>query len=158
MTWLDERLFGWSPSARRGTSAWSGSHHGDETSRMPTPEGSEDEDAGDYDNVVGIVDEHHSVAKTRSRNSSYADLQRLRMQALTPATKATTATEAVSTAIADNDDSNIANRHTTGGHRARRPSLSDGVPVQRIAEVDRAEPFSEATQDLNEEISHSKKA
>ncbi|RXW24111.1 hypothetical protein EST38_g1717 [Candolleomyces aberdarensis] len=155
MTWLDERLFGWSSSARRGTSAWSGNHHGDETSRMPTPEGSEDEDAGDYDNVVGIVDEHHSATKSRSRNSSYADLQRLRMQALTPATKAP---EALSTAVADNDDSNLANRHTTGTHRARRPSLSDGVPVQRIAEVDRTEPFSEATQDLNEEISHSKKA
>jgi glycerol-3-phosphate O-acyltransferase/dihydroxyacetone phosphate acyltransferase len=38
------------------------------------------------------------------------------------------------------------------GHRTRRESLSDGVSVERIAAVDRAEQFANATQDLNEEI------
>ena len=36
-TWLDETLFGWTRSARRGTSAWAGSHAHD-TSRAPTPD------------------------------------------------------------------------------------------------------------------------
>ncbi|KAF5315645.1 hypothetical protein D9611_004666 [Ephemerocybe angulata] len=141
MTWLDERLFGWSTSARRGTSAWSGSV-GEEISRVGTPDESEDEDAGDYDHVVGIVNDGHlGVAKSRSRNSSFADLQRLRMSGLSSTKPAS------STALSSDND---------GRHRVRRGSLSEAIPVQRLAEVDRKEPFNEATRDLNDEVSHLK--
>ncbi|KAF8902117.1 glycerol-3-phosphate O-acyltransferase [Gymnopilus junonius] len=140
MTWIDERLFGWSRSARRGTSAWSGGHV-DDISRLNTPHDSDEEDTGDYDNVLGVLgagdDQSSSVYKSRSRQSSYADLQRLRMA---PST-------------AQNGDEDMSSRLT---HRTRRPSLGDGVAVSRIAIVDRKEPFSEATKDLNEEISYSK--
>jgi len=80
MTWIDERLFGWSKSARRGTNAWSGSAT-DEGSRLPTPEDTDDEDMGDYDNVVGVIHDDQSPdgQKVKSRQSSYADLQRLRV-------------------------------------------------------------------------------
>ncbi|KAF8894585.1 hypothetical protein BD779DRAFT_1501913 [Infundibulicybe gibba] len=86
MTWIDERLFGWSRSAQRGTSAWGGVS-GDEASRVATPDISDEEDTGDYDNVVGIIptyDEQQlgSIHKSRSRQSSYADLQRLRISPL----------------------------------------------------------------------------
>jgi len=37
--------------------------------------------------------------------------------------------------------------------RQRKQSLSDLVPVERIATVDRQETFPNATADLNEEIS-----
>lgn len=151
MTWLDERLFGWSSSARRGTSAWSGAS-GDETSRMPTPDGSDNEDAGDYDDVAGLVDDHHLAAmKSRSRNSSFADLQRLRMSGLSSGKPSPAAS---STAIADQNQSL---RQTAGsGHRTRRASLTHDVPVERISHLDRRESFDEATHDLNEENSRSK--
>ncbi|KDR81579.1 hypothetical protein GALMADRAFT_239612 [Galerina marginata CBS 339.88] len=137
MTWIDERLFGWSRSSKRGTSAWGG--HVEDPSRINTPDDSDEEDTGDYDNVVGVLgtgDELSlGIQKSRSRQSSYADLQRLRMPPLTPQ---------------NGDESSRLS------HRTRRASLGDGVPVSRIATVDRQEPFSEATQDLNEEISQSK--
>lgn len=85
-TWIDERLFGWSRSAKHGTSAWSGSHTpGVDISRSGTPNETDDDDAPDYDNVLGYFpDQDHQPGsprgyKSRSRNSSYADLQRLRM-------------------------------------------------------------------------------
>ncbi|KAF8636629.1 hypothetical protein AX17_003438 [Amanita inopinata Kibby_2008] len=81
MTWIDERLFGWSRSAKRGTSAWGGSFV-DDGSRIGTPDDTDDEDTGDYDNVIGIIpmnEDFLSVQKTRSRQSSYADLQKLRL-------------------------------------------------------------------------------
>src|SRR6266446_10402484 len=53
MTWIDERLFGWSRSATRGTSAWGGNV--EDLSRVNTPDDSDEEDTGDYDNVVGLV-------------------------------------------------------------------------------------------------------
>lgn len=37
--------------------------------------------------------------------------------------------------------------------RKRKESLSDLIPVERIANVDRQEAFEEATKDLNKEIS-----
>jgi len=137
MTWIDERLFGWSRSSKRGTSAWGG--HVEDPSRINTPDDSDEEDTGDYDNVVGVLgtgdEQSLGVYKSRSRQSSYADLQRLRMPPLT---------------TQNGDESSRLS------HRTRRASLGDGVPVSRIATVDRQEPFSEATQNLNEEISHSK--
>jgi len=81
MTWIDERLFGWSRSARRhgaisGSTSRATSTHG-------TPEGSDDEDEfGDYENVVGYLHSYESspLSKKRSRSNhtSYADLQQLR--------------------------------------------------------------------------------
>ncbi|KAK7052068.1 kinase domain-containing protein [Favolaschia claudopus] len=65
MTWLDERIFGFRAAA--------------------TAPNSDDEDSGDYDNVIGFIPGLSSLLQplagstSRSRNSSYADLQRLRM-------------------------------------------------------------------------------
>ncbi|KAF8628468.1 hypothetical protein AX15_003980 [Amanita polypyramis BW_CC] len=84
MTWIDERLFGWSHSAKRGTSAWDGSSV-DDGSRVGTPDDSDDEDTGDYDNVIGVIapnEDSLNIQKTRSRQSSYADLQKLRMSTI----------------------------------------------------------------------------
>ncbi|KAJ3987301.1 glycerol-3-phosphate O-acyltransferase [Lentinula detonsa] len=151
MTWIDERLFGWSRSANRGTSAWAGSSV-EESSYAGTPDDSDEEDAGDYDHVIGLVPGHddHSSSKSRSRNSSYADLQRLRLSSLAQ----TTGTDIPSTlSLSSPDDEGF---HIRTGHRARRESLSDGVSVHRLAAVDRKEPFPDATGDLNEEIRQGK--
>lgn len=80
MTWIDERLFGWSRSAKRGTSVWGGLS-GDEASRVGTPDDTDDEDSGDYDDVVGVLpsEEQQSLGQKSSRQSSFADLQRLRL-------------------------------------------------------------------------------
>ncbi|KZT68981.1 hypothetical protein DAEQUDRAFT_710861 [Daedalea quercina L-15889] len=80
MTWLDEHLFGWSPSSSRGTSALSGDQ--DESGGGTLSEDEEtDEEHGDYDNVLGYL-ERRGAESTRprscERNGSYADLQRLR--------------------------------------------------------------------------------
>ncbi|KAA1475269.1 hypothetical protein DENSPDRAFT_418220 [Dentipellis sp. KUC8613] len=90
MTWLDERLFGWSRSAARGTSAWAGgSGRSTDASRaaspLHSPDGSDDElgDAGDYDNVLG------ALRGRGSHHSSYADLQKLRMSAASAPAPAT---------------------------------------------------------------------
>ncbi|KAJ6598160.1 hypothetical protein DFH09DRAFT_1303974 [Mycena vulgaris] len=67
MTWLDERIFGFRAAA--------------------TAPNSDEEDAGDYDNVIGFIPglngllQPAAAATSRSRTSSYADLQRLRMTA-----------------------------------------------------------------------------
>ncbi len=85
MTWIDERLFGWSRSAKHGTSAWGG-NPADDISRVGTPDDSDDEDTGDYDNVIGVIplnEDLLDVQKIRSRQSSYADLQKLRMTTTT---------------------------------------------------------------------------
>lgn len=145
MTWLDERLFGWSHSSKRGTSAWGGgSEH---PSRMGTPSISDDEETGDYDDVIGMLSLHEEqagmVGKGRSRQSSYADLQRLRMAPLSVQTQ--------SAPMSANKNSPFQPQH-----RIRRPSLSDSVAVSRIAVEDPNESFPEATQNLNEEIDKNK--
>ena len=84
-TWLDERLFGWSKSAQRGTSAWAGATRSQEISRAATPDLSEDEEVVDYDNVLGYLPVYEGAPhghRTRSRQNSYADLQKLRMSAI----------------------------------------------------------------------------
>ncbi|KAF4579049.1 hypothetical protein EYR36_000858 [Pleurotus pulmonarius] len=148
MTWVDELLFGWSPSAKHGTSAWGGASSED-ASRYATPDDTDEEDSGDYDNVIGIVQE--TQPKTRSRNSSYADLQRLRLSALNPASP--TSTGASSSAVSPKESEGL---HLRSCHRERRPSLTDRVPVQVIAAVDPKEQFTEATQGLNDEIRRKK--
>ncbi len=152
MTWIDERLFGWSRSARRGTSAWSG---GDEISRVGTPEDSDEEDAGDYDNVLGYLpgqdDPSNPGYKARSRTNSYADLQRMRLSPLQPmaAPPKFYQNEATSPSSPTTELDGI---HFRRGRRNRKSSLSDGVPVERIASVDRGESFNAATNHLNDEI------
>ena len=83
MTWLDDRLFGWSRSAHRGTSAWGGPSSLD-ASRVATSEISDEEEEGDYDNVIdylgSYVEKNLSQQRSRSRSirGSYADLQQLK--------------------------------------------------------------------------------
>ncbi|KAG2111508.1 uncharacterized protein F5147DRAFT_744689 [Suillus discolor] len=85
MTWIDERLFGWSRSAKCGSSAWGGSTPTQDSSRPATPDLSDGEDHGDYDHAVSYISAYEDASrhKVRSRQGSYADLQRLRMTATT---------------------------------------------------------------------------
>lgn len=157
MTWLDERLFGWSRSANRGTSAWAGESRSRDPSRPPSPDGSSDE--GDYDNLLGYLEKTALSPRLRSRSlqSSYADLQKLRRgsNASSTVTRVTgedlrfTPSSAHSAASSDSDGLHF--RHT------RKASLSDGVPVKRLSTVDREEHFEEVTIKINEEISQHKK-
>ena len=83
-TWIDERLFGWSRSAKHGTSAWGGLSTPNGESQSVTPNETDDDEAPDYDNVLGFFPDQEPSgttrgSKSRSRNNSYADLQRLRM-------------------------------------------------------------------------------
>ncbi|KZP03045.1 hypothetical protein FIBSPDRAFT_769549, partial [Athelia psychrophila] len=134
MTWLDERLFGWSRSAKHGTSVWGGPST--DVSHIGTPMETDEEDHPDYDNVLGYFPEISPLAaKSRSRTSSYADLQRLRM----------TGAPNISSPILDGGEG-------LRDRRSRKRSLSGNVPVVHIAEVNAKENFKEATDDLNAEI------
>ncbi|KAF8969108.1 hypothetical protein BDZ97DRAFT_1915474 [Flammula alnicola] len=105
------------------------------------------------DNVVGLVSANDEgglkvlMQKSRSWQSSYADLQRLCMAPITTIHQSVARSEAK-----DEEDASP----PLSPHRARRASLSDGVALTRIASLDPEEPFNEATQDLNEGISHTK--
>ncbi|KAF8479349.1 hypothetical protein DFH94DRAFT_749242 [Russula ochroleuca] len=68
MAWLDERLFGWSRSAETSR----------EVSRAGSPRGSDDEDAGDYDNLLKVTQTEGISSEVQGRRGSYADLQKLR--------------------------------------------------------------------------------
>ncbi|KAI0721682.1 glycerol-3-phosphate O-acyltransferase [Cerioporus squamosus] len=158
MTWLDERLFGWTRSASRGTSAWAGTRS-QEISRAATPDVSDEEDAPDYDDILAVPsgDGHSLSTRPRSQRSSYADIQRLRLSSNAANTNggllSPLAPMAAATATAPHADTD--GLHFRGGQqqtRKRKPSLSDSVPVEVIGEMDRAEPFKEATQDLNTEM------
>lgn len=132
MTWLDERLFGWSRSAKNGTSVWGG--HSTDVSHRGTPNETDDEDHPDYDNVLGYFPDALTsplATKSRSRTSSYADLQRLRMSG--------------APTVSPMDGEGLRGRR-------RKNSLSDNIPVQHIAEVNATENFKEATDDLNAEV------
>jgi len=156
MTWIDERLFGWSRSAKRGTSAWAGPP-GADGSRIGTPDDTDDEDTGDYDDVVGLIpvneDQSGSIHKSRSRQSSYADLQRLRLVPLASNSGAKreppSAVEKTPSSPKADPDRGL---HTRQPHRNRRESLSDGIPVTRIAAADREDHFVNVTHDLNDEV------
>ncbi|PSR74915.1 hypothetical protein PHLCEN_2v9449 [Hermanssonia centrifuga] len=77
MTWLDERLFGWSHTASHGGSS-NIEPDSRGTSRAPSPDFSGDE-IGDYDNLLGYLDgKNLSRSRSRSIHNSYADLQKLR--------------------------------------------------------------------------------
>ncbi|KAF8323193.1 glycerol-3-phosphate O-acyltransferase [Clavulina sp. PMI_390] len=83
LTWVDERLFGWSHSAKRnlsstGSASGAASHYG-------TPDVSDDEDEGlgDYEPVIGYLHKYQQDSQLkkgpRSHHTSYADLQQLRL-------------------------------------------------------------------------------
>ena len=97
--------------------------------------------------------------KARSRQSSYADLQRLRM-ATTSSTSLSASTQHSSQLPLNRSSStlDVDGLHIRRGGRARKMSLSDRVPVERIAVVDRQEPFASATLDLNDEMQEGKPA
>ncbi|KIY50875.1 glycerol-3-phosphate O-acyltransferase [Fistulina hepatica ATCC 64428] len=156
MTWLDERLFGWSRSAKRGTSAWLG--HADPSSHTASPDNSDDEDGGDYDNVLGLVQGKSSTGYGRSRQSSYADLHKLRTRNVPPQPQpaSSTSTSAMSSPIVVESETEGETHDSPLRHRVRKPSLSDRIPVKRIAAVDRHEQFPEATSDLNQEAEQRK--
>lgn len=86
LTWVDERLFGWTHSAKRnlsstGSASGAPSHYG-------TPDVSDDEDEGlgDYENVIGYLNKYQQDSQlkkgSRSHHASYADLQHLRHSAV----------------------------------------------------------------------------
>lgn len=154
-TWLDERLFGWSRSANRGTSAWAGGGtRSQEISRSATPDLSDEEDEPDYDNLIVPSAEGSTLASNpRSQRSSYADITRLRRTSSAANTHALGFTPTSPTANATGEHSaDLDGLHFRGQGRARKASLSDGVPVEIIGQADRAEPFTEMTQDLNSEM------
>lgn len=183
-TWLDERLFGWSKSATRGTSAWAGSA---EISRAATPDASDDEDEpGDYDDLLGFLAANGggtggpSRSRARSVQNSYADLQKLRMSS--NASFAAAAAAAATNGAYPKNSGGVYSKdgayskdvapgmphfepnpaldddglHMRHGPRVRKASLSDGVSVERISELPPQELFEEATRDLNQEISKRK--
>ncbi|KAG9100483.1 hypothetical protein FS749_015076 [Ceratobasidium sp. UAMH 11750] len=214
MKWLDERLFGWRRSARRGTSVWAGApSHG--PSALPTPDGSDNEDSGDYEHVLGYLP-HLGVgdgtrSTGRSRSTSYANLQSLRKgeegnsrspassttglhsrsrsdvnlshlapvyhgrrsgpgspirntlalssmppPIILPAGPASTTTASSASYSPTNTSysyvmADAPPPEPRESPRQRRMSLSDGVHVQRIANVPPTEAFDEATEELNRE-------
>jgi glycerol-3-phosphate O-acyltransferase/dihydroxyacetone phosphate acyltransferase len=166
-TWLDERLFGWSKSANRGTSAWAGATRSQEISRAATPDISEDEEVADYDNVLGYLPIYEGVPhghhRVRSRQNSYADLQKLRMSAIGKGARSDFLFELCWAHLHAGDTHGSVETqpsalgegeglHLRHGHRARKASLSDGIAVDRIAAVDRQEVFKGVTEELNREI------
>ncbi|KAI0831214.1 glycerol-3-phosphate O-acyltransferase [Trametes gibbosa] len=153
MTWLDERLFGWSSSAYRGTSAWAGGTRSQEISRSATPDLSDEEDEPDYDNLLVPSGDSHSLAsRPRSQRSSYADVTRLRRTSSAANTQSLAFTPAAAVVTGEEAGVSQDGLHFRGQSRVRKASLSDGVPVQIIGMVDREEPFKDATQDLNTEM------
>lgn len=169
-----QRLFGWSRSARRGTSAWAGapSH---ETSAQASPEASDDEDHGDLDDVLGYLQHYEGSAtpgRRRSARSSYADLQQLRSGSASgelryrgDASHRSRVDLHLSTAGMDGSvqqKSSVPVNTAPGsptlrnGPRERRMSLTDDVEVARISKVKPSETFKEATEDINRETANIK--
>lgn len=164
MTWLDERLFGWSRSTRRGTSAWGGGTPMTELSRAATPDASDSEE-GDYEHVISYLGSYtgdNASYRTRSRSlkGSYADLHLLK-------TKDSVGNSADSTKPElKNANSPALRFRATGndlgsdpfqnGHReaprARKSSLTDRVPVEKIGNLTSTDSFQTSTSILNKEI------
>lgn len=161
MTWLDERLFGWSKSSRRGTSAWGGTIPSVEASRVGSPDISDDEDHGDYDNVIGFLPSTASspvslLGQPKSLRGSFADLPSVRSREnlappkSQPSSPMVTMTPHLSPFV-PSDSSGVTLTHRRAGQRERKASLSDNVPVERIGRIDHDETFKEATKELNQE-------
>ena len=118
-----------------------------DVSRAASPEVSDDEDLGDYDNVLGILRSDDGRADPdraglRSQHGSYADLQKLR-------------TAGAGAAGAQGQSPSMPTQPGSP-RRERRASLSDRVTVERISALDPREQFKECTEDINNEIRKSK--
>jgi hypothetical protein len=96
-SWLDERLFGWTPSVSSRTGYPSDSDTSRVTSTLPTPDVSDDEMA-DHDNLLAPS----QMLKASSRGSSYADLRLRKASALT-STDPVVATELIPNPTLDAD-------------------------------------------------------
>jgi glycerol-3-phosphate O-acyltransferase / dihydroxyacetone phosphate acyltransferase len=162
-TWIDERLFGWSRSAKHGTSAWGGGAH--DVSHAGTPDETDEEDGGDYDDVIELIpggweDQLNSprTQKSRSRQGSYADLQKLRMSLVDKSAVDTNSLHVHSSTSSTSQSpaTEVEGLHFRHRHRDRRMSLSDQVSVERIAAVDPKEAFGDATHEINDEINQRK--
>ena len=122
---------------------WSGI---EDPSSANTPDESDEEDAGDYDDVVGLIPPNDDQ-DTRSRQNSYADLQRLRMNSAG-------ATHPLKTL---NIDRHLDHPEESSRLLHRRGStLSDDVPVESIAAIDPTMTFGDATESLNEAMTQAK--
>ena len=151
MTWIDERLFGWTRSSKRGTSAWSGV---EDHSSANTPDESDDEDAGDYDDVIGLIPPNDDQDKTRSRQNAYADLQRLRMNSAS-VTHPLKFDDKFSNDINMDRQLDQPEESSRLLHR-RNSTLSDNIPVESIAAIDPTMTFSDATESLNKGMTQAK--
>jgi glycerol-3-phosphate O-acyltransferase / dihydroxyacetone phosphate acyltransferase len=149
MTWIDERLFGWTRSSKRGTSVWSDV---EDPSRANTPDETDEEDVGDYDNVIGLIPANDDQC---SRQNSYADLQRLRLNPTSATHPLKSDAKCSNTQNMDRQRDQL-EESSRLLHRPRRPSLSDDVPVERIAAIDSSMVFSDATESLNEGMTQAK--
>jgi glycerol-3-phosphate O-acyltransferase/dihydroxyacetone phosphate acyltransferase len=168
MTWIDERLFGWSKSSRRGTSAWGGNAtavSSVEASRVGSPDISDDEDHGDYDNVIGYLPSIFSSPVARQPGSlrgSFADLPSVRsrenLAPLKPQPSSPMLTMNAHLSPFVPSDGSGGLTHRTPGQRQRKASLSGNVPVERIGRIDHDETFKEATEVLNQENEARRKA
>lgn len=134
MTWMDERLFGWSRTARRGTDT--------PANRLQTPDESEEEDYWDYDHVINFIPayEDASLGKLRGRQGSYADLQRLRMGSGNQ-----TSIPVSSSGVQISGGQSVHIRS-----RKHKEHLSDLVPVNYITTADQTEDLG-TTKGLYEE-------
>jgi len=165
MTWLDERLFGWSRRSGITNSLWGDSES--EPSRHSTPEVSEDE-AGDYDDVFGMVHRYEGIPNLRNRGSknSYADLQHLRHSSTGELAFAedlgstVVSTESIETFPGSPSTTDpLYDTSPRPLHRERRSSLSENISVERISQINRRSTFEKATDEINNEVSkHSEKA
>lgn len=170
MTLIDQYLFGWSRSARRGTSAWGGPATpsiSTEPSRHGTPDASDDEDHGDYEDLLGYLHvaqaQHGTGGKKRikSARSSFADLQQLKSPKMTSSSTAFASSQPSSSGLRLRQvDGSIPSATPSpdsptfrAGSRSRKHSLIANVDVERLGEVPQREPFDEATEELNHENS-----
>lgn len=125
---------------------------------MASPDASDEEDAPDYDDILAVPggDGLSLSSRPRSQRSSYADLQRLRLTSSAANTNGggllSSLSPVESTVASGEKHADTDGLHFRGQTRARKASLSDNVPVGAIGEVDREEPFKDATKDLNSEM------
>jgi len=121
---------------------------------------SDDEDHGDYDNVIGYLPNIPGSPVSLSRQpkslrGSFADLPSVRSREnlaplkSQPSSPMVTMNPHLSPFVPS--DSSGALTHRKAGQRQRKASLSDNVPVERIGRIDHDETFKEATEELNKE-------
>lgn len=135
-----------------------------ELSRAATPDGS-DSDEGDYEHVVSYLGSYtgdNASYRTRSRSlkGSYADLQSLKTKESVVNSPESTKSELKSASgfafqtRAPEDD--LASGPFQNGQRevprARKSSLSDRIPVEKIGNLPGTDSFQTSTSILNKEI------